>query len=191
MKKGFAVALILLIAAFALYYYSGLRKPAPAAASGPQSSDGATANTPATNPSPTASAPGGLRPAEAGSPVPVQSADLSARAAALPPDIASPTNLPPEIVLRNLETAMHQYAQAFGGNPVGTNPEITSQLSGNNPRHINFVDPAAGLRVNAAGEMVDAWGTPYFFHQLSSTVMEIHSAGPDKVMWTADDLVIK
>jgi len=36
---------------------------------------------------------------------------------------------------------------------------------------------------------VDPWGTPYFFHQLSGKEMEIHSAGPDKMMWTADDLV--
>jgi len=39
--------------------------------------------------------------------------------------------------------------------------------------------------------LVDAWGTPYFFHQLAAMEMEIRSAGPDKVMWTADDLVIK
>jgi len=37
--------------------------------------------------------------------------------------------------------------------------------------------------------LVDAWGTPFFFHQLSGHEMEIHSAGPDKIMWTADDLV--
>ncbi len=79
----------------------------------------------------------------------------------------------------------------FGGDPVGTNPEITRQLLGDNPRHINFIDPAAGMRVNADGELVDAWGTPYFFHQLSGSDMEIHSAGPDKIMWTSDDIVIK
>jgi hypothetical protein len=47
------------------------------------------------------------------------------------------------------------------------------------------------LRINGKGELVDYWGTPFFFHQLSGTEMEIHSAGPDKVMWTADDLVTK
>jgi len=43
--------------------------------------------------------------------------------------------------------------------------------------------------VNDQGEMIDPWGTPYFFHQISGTQMEIHSAGPDHVMWTSDDLV--
>lgn len=79
----------------------------------------------------------------------------------------------------------------FGGNPVGTNPEITAALNGNNPKGANFIQPDAGMRINAKGELVDPWGTPYFFHQLSGTEMEIHSAGPDRVMWTADDLVVK
>ena len=56
---------------------------------------------------------------------------------------------------------------------------------------MNFLNADDGLRVNADGELVDPWGTPYFFHQLSGTEMEIHSAGPDKKMWTDDDLVAK
>ena len=78
----------------------------------------------------------------------------------------------------------------FGGNPVGTNPEITRALNGGNAKQVQFVHPEDGLRINEQGEMVDPWGTPFFFHQLSGKVMEIHSAGPDRKMWTADDLVI-
>jgi hypothetical protein len=100
------------------------------------------------------------------------------------------TNIPPEIVLENVRHAIHGFGAMFGGNPVGVNAEITGQLMGNNPKHINFLNREAGLRVNAGGELVDPWGTPYFFHQLSGTDMEIHSAGPDRIMWTADDLVI-
>jgi hypothetical protein len=101
------------------------------------------------------------------------------------------TNIPPAAVLDNMRITFHQYASMFGGNPVGTNPEITAALNGNNPKQANFIKPEAGMRINDGGELVDPWGTPYFFHQLSGTVMEIHSAGPDRVMWTADDLVIK
>jgi hypothetical protein len=101
------------------------------------------------------------------------------------------TNFAPATVLQNVSRAVRQYGEMFGGNPVGTNPEITSQLAGNNPKHINFITAEAGMRVNENGEMVDAWGTPYFFHQISGTDMEIHSAGPDKIMWTSDDLVGK
>ena len=100
------------------------------------------------------------------------------------------TNIQPEIVLENMRRAIHEYGTMFGGNPIGTNPEITSQLNGKNPKHINFINAEAGMRINANGELIDPWGTPYFFHQLSGTDMEIHSAGPDRIMWTADDLVV-
>jgi hypothetical protein len=100
------------------------------------------------------------------------------------------TNIEPQIVLENMRRAIHDFGSMFGGNPVGINSEITAQLSGNNPKHINFIRPEAGMRLNASGELIDPWGTPYFFHQLSGTDMEIHSAGPDRVMWTADDLVV-
>jgi hypothetical protein len=96
-----------------------------------------------------------------------------------------------ETVLENVRTTIRLYGSMFGGNPVGTNPEITSALNGANPKHVKFLRADAGLQVNQKGELVDIWGTPYFFHQLSRTEMEIRSAGPDKVMWTADDLVIK
>jgi hypothetical protein len=114
---------------------------------------------------------------------------LASRAGELKINNDLPTNLPPEIVLRNLCHAVHQYGQMFGGNPVGTNPEITAALTGNNPKQINFLSGEAGMHVDGNGELIDTWGTPYFFHQLSGTVMEIHSAGPDKIMWTSDDLV--
>jgi hypothetical protein len=101
------------------------------------------------------------------------------------------TNIPPESVMDNLRIVFHQYASMFGGNPVGTNPEITAALNGKNPKGANFINPDEGMRINANGEMVDPWGTPFFFHQLSGTEMEIHSAGPDRIMWSPDDLVIK
>jgi hypothetical protein len=95
------------------------------------------------------------------------------------------------IVLENLRLAFHQYQNRIGSNPVGTNEEITRALNGENPRQARLLSMEDGMRVNAKGELVDNWGTPYFFHQLSGTEMEIHSAGPDKKMWTSDDLVIK
>jgi hypothetical protein len=101
------------------------------------------------------------------------------------------TNFAPATVLQNVSRAVRQYGEMFGGNPTGNNAEITAALSGNNPKHVNFLTAEAGMRVNGNGELVDAWGTPYFFHQLSGSDMEIHSAGPDKIMWTADDLVTR
>ena len=99
--------------------------------------------------------------------------------------------IPAAVVLQNVRRAVRQYGDMFNGNPVGTNPEITAALSGKNPRQINFIDGEGGMRVNGNGEMIDPWGTPYFFHQISGSEMEIHSAGPDRIMWTADDLVAR
>lgn len=101
------------------------------------------------------------------------------------------TNFAPATVLENMSHVFRQYNQMFGGNPVGINSEITSQLAGDNPKHINFLNSEDGMRINDKGELIDPWGTPYFFHQLSGTDMEIHSAGPDKIMWTSDDLVVR
>jgi hypothetical protein len=102
-----------------------------------------------------------------------------------------PVNLPAETVLENVRGTIRNYGSMFDGNPVGTNPEITAALNGDNPKGVHFLDPEKGMRVDSKGELVDPWGTPFFFHQLSGTETEIRSAGPDKQMWTGDDLVIK
>jgi hypothetical protein len=104
---------------------------------------------------------------------------------------SAPVVIAPETVMENTRAAIRNYGSRFGGNPVGTNPEITATLNGDNPGEVKFLDPAMGMRVNGKAELVDPWGTPFFFHQLSGTEMEIRSAGPDKQMWTPDDLVIK
>ncbi len=123
---------------------------------------------------------------------PVTGGASSTRPVIIPPGQPAPlqfTNFDPAIVLENMGRAIHQYGTMFGGNPVGNNQEITSQLNGNNPKHINFINPEAGMRLNENGELIDPWGTPYFFHQLSGTDTEIHSAGPDRILWTSDDLI--
>ena len=108
-----------------------------------------------------------------------------------PPTMPELTNITAGVVLENMRSVFRQYSERFGGNPVGTNPEITVALNGGNSRQVQFLNSEGGLRINDNGELVDSWGTPFFFHQLSARDMEIHSAGPDRVMWTGDDLVIK
>jgi hypothetical protein len=117
--------------------------------------------------------------------------DLAAQAGQYLAPANPPANLPAETILQNLRRVVHQYGEMCGGNPVGTNPEITAALSGKNPKQINFLAGQPGVSIGANGELLDSWGTPYFFHQLSATEMEIHSAGPDRIMWTSDDLVTR
>lgn len=111
------------------------------------------------------------------------------------PPPAPPKPIPPADrettlqVLDNVQFALRDYRTALGGNPVGTNAEITSSLLGNNLKQVKIPLPE-GTTVNGTGEMCDPWGTPYFFHQQSGTKMEIRSAGPDRQMHTADDVMM-
>jgi hypothetical protein len=181
MRKGLAVAAVLVVGTMVyLCFRSAKSTPQAVAPMPPELSTVASASVAGTRTS---------GPATVLSQAPPQ--QPAPQAGQLIIDSKPPSSLPPEIALRNVGHAIHEYGEMFNGNPVGTNPEITSQLNGNNPKHVNFVDSQAGMRINANGELVDAWGTPYFFHQISSTEMEIHSAGPDKMMWTSDDLVAK
>ena len=108
-----------------------------------------------------------------------------------PETAESSASVAPVTALENMRAVFRQYTLRFGGNPVGDNSEITAVLNGRNPRQAVFLNPDDGMRLNERGELVDSWGTPYFFHQLSRTEMEIHSAGPDRKLWTSDDLVMK
>jgi hypothetical protein len=101
-------------------------------------------------------------------------------------DPASPAAMPTD--LETVKFYIRDYRAAFGGNPVGNNADITKALLGANKTRTRF---AEGARVNDRGELVDGWGTPYFFHAISAREMEIQSAGPDRQMWTADDIVLR
>jgi len=107
------------------------------------------------------------------------------------PDLSA---LTPEEIQRvrdaidSVEFVLRDYAVALGGNPVGTNAEITAALRGDNLKQLKL-DIPEGSSVNPGGELCDPWGTPWFFHQLSATKMELRSAGPDKELYTKDDFV--
>jgi hypothetical protein len=119
------------------------------------------------------------------------STPLAAGAGDSIPNASSPFVLAPRIAVQAVRSAIQKYGSTFGGNPVGTNAEITRALNGNNPTHANFLGGIPGQQINSNGELVDPWGTPYFFHQLSGSDMEVRSAGPDHIMWNADDIILK
>jgi hypothetical protein len=99
--------------------------------------------------------------------------------------------LTPGTVLQNMRGVIRDYNGRFSGNPFGNNREITAKLNGGNLNQIVFLKPEDGMRINDRGELIDNWGTPFFFHQISGNEMEIRSAGADRRLWTRDDLVIK
>jgi hypothetical protein len=76
-----------------------------------------------------------------------------------------------------------------GALPTGGNRELVAALAGENPYRIRFLDPA-GSFFNADGELVDRWQVPLFFHFVEADDVGVRSAGPDRVMWTADDVLM-
>lgn len=91
------------------------------------------------------------------------------------------------IIVRDLIGAYRRFAK---GNPTGDNDEITAQLLGRRrgAPAVMLIDPG-NPAIDPAGRLVDRWGTPYFFHAVSASVMEVRSAGPDQKLWTPDDIV--
>lgn len=94
------------------------------------------------------------------------------------------------IALDKVRSMLRDYRTLYRENPVGTNAEIMKAVMGGNPKQARL-GPPDDQSLSPEGELLDRWGTPYFFHQLSSDLMEIRSAGPDKSLWTSDDIVTK
>lgn len=192
MKKNSITALVvLLLAAIAVLVFISSREKRVRNADSPSAPTApvATATPSSVQSSSTAQAP----PPKA-APPPDPKATLAAIQSATEIKSAASTTLPATTTavpaaqqsLENVHFALRDYRNALGENPVGTNAEITRMLLGDNLKQVKIPVPD-GSSVNGNGELCDDMGTPYFFHQLSATKMEIRSAGPDRQMWTADD----
>ncbi len=86
-----------------------------------------------------------------------------------------------------LQNLFFHYQTTFKTNPNGTQKEIVNSLLGNNAKKIIYI-PKDNPSLNADKQIIDRWGTPFFFHQISHNNMEIISAGPDKNLWSEDDI---
>ncbi|WP_309396596.1 hypothetical protein [Cerasicoccus maritimus] len=69
--------------------------------------------------------------------------------------------------------------------PMSLNTEFTRALTGDNPVRIPFLPADHPAIID--GELVDRWGAPYQFHQLSMDRIEVRSAGADGRLYTEDD----
>ncbi|MGJ8725442.1 MAG: hypothetical protein ACSHYB_12865 [Roseibacillus sp.] len=72
--------------------------------------------------------------------------------------------------------------------PVGENRETTAALLGKNPFLIRFLSPDSPW-ISEQGEFLDRWESPLYFHAIDINRVGVRSAGPDRQMWTEDDLV--
>jgi hypothetical protein len=96
-----------------------------------------------------------------------------------------------ETPLRDLEIMnefVDLYRKSFSHLPVGSNEDITAILTGQNPKK-GLLFPSDSPMI-IKGQIVDRWGTPYWLHPNSGARMEIRSAGPDKNLFSPDDIVL-
>jgi hypothetical protein len=148
-------------------------------------------------------APRPEKPAAVVAPLPVTSAPPQAKPKEAPvarlehPDhspLADELNAPGNTPQRDLEILkglLGQFTTVLKpGNapPLGDNQDITAALTGHNKLHIVFIPPNHPA-IDAQGRLLDRWGTPYFFHARSAETFDLRSAGPDKILFTADDVV--
>lgn len=101
----------------------------------------------------------------------------------------SEESLPVEDLIR-LGHVINNFALLVKGDnplPFGSNEELAAALRGKNRLQMRFL-PDQHPVFNEKGELVDRWGTPLFFHAEAKDRLDIRSAGPDKTMWTEDDL---
>jgi hypothetical protein len=100
------------------------------------------------------------------------------------------TNLPPENDLTLMSRLMENsllLLKSAANRPLSANEDWADLFRGKNAAHEEFL-PAQHLALSDKGQLVDRWQTPLFFHALGGGRYEIRSAGPDKAMWTADDI---
>lgn len=146
-----------------------------------------TAATPNASPSASPSTPSGLPPAP---PPTFPERPLNRGPSGLTKELnAADKTIDEDIDLLN-EVFVSFRTGLKGGNPVGTNREITRALTGRNKMRLVWVDPAHPA-INDKGELCDRWGTPFFFHQESAHAMGVRSAGPDQEMYTEDDTLFE
>ena len=77
--------------------------------------------------------------------------------------------------------------KAAANRPLSANEDWADALRGRNPAHERFLSDSHRA-FNTNHQLVDRWGTPLFFHALGGGRFELRSAGPDKKLWTADDI---
>lgn len=77
---------------------------------------------------------------------------------------------------------------AWSGAPAAENVEFTALLRGENAHRLAFISPDHPA-VNEKGELLDRWGTPYHFHLEGKGMPQIRSAGEDRRLFTADDVL--
>lgn len=71
--------------------------------------------------------------------------------------------------------------------PIGGNADLSAALLGENANREPFLSLSSPA-MNDDGQLVDRWGSPIFVHPEAARVLTLRSAGPDRELFTDDDL---
>ncbi|BCX47991.1 hypothetical protein HAHE_18990 [Haloferula helveola] len=71
--------------------------------------------------------------------------------------------------------------------PIGGNEDLAAALRGENAYKQAFL-PSVHPAFDDDGRLVDRWDTPLFVHPVAARAIELRSAGPDRTLFTDDDL---
>jgi hypothetical protein len=90
-----------------------------------------------------------------------------------------------------LQATLTGLAQSLQGSlpPIGDDRDLARALLGRNRDGLAFLPPDSPAYDSVTGHLKDRWGTPYFVHPRGPRDFEIRSAGADRKLFTADDLV--
>lgn len=72
--------------------------------------------------------------------------------------------------------------------PLGDNEDIVKALAGGN-RYGDVLIATNDPAINERGQLIDRWGTPYHFHARSGDAIDVRSAGPDRILFSEDDVI--
>lgn len=72
---------------------------------------------------------------------------------------------------------------------IGGNEDLSAALKGENPNREIFVSPESKVFSNT-GLLIDRWGSPVIVHPEAWRQLELRSAGPDKIPYNEDDLIL-
>ncbi len=97
---------------------------------------------------------------------------------------------PGAVNLKLVTTAFAQFKQAFGAYPEGDNIKMAKALLGENPKHTVFLDNYKERFTDSSGALADSWKTPLLIEAKDSDQLSIRSAGPDRIFWNDDDVVL-
>lgn len=131
-------------------------------------------------------------PGEGSGPAPAPGA--SANPLTMGSPLAAELNVPNGDAERDVQ-ALHgmirQYLRILHGKqgpPIGDDMDLAHALTGHNPMKAVLIPPG-NQALSPDGHLRDRWGTPYFIHPIGYGAYEVRSAGPDRKMFTSDDVV--